>query len=118
MQRGERSLARKLQIPDGRGVYVINPPARFQIDAPVTTDSQGAVLLFAADSKTLMKLGKLVFEAAKADRLAWIAYPKAGQLGTDLNRDILWKTLEPFGIRAVRQISIDDTWSAMRFRPQ
>jgi hypothetical protein len=112
------SLARKFQIPDGQGVCVINPPARFQIDAPVTTDAQGAVLLFAADSKTLMKLGKPVFAAAKANRLAWIAYPKAGQLGTDLNRDILWKKLESIGIRAVRQISIDDTWSAMRFRPQ
>jgi hypothetical protein len=112
------SLARKLQIPDGQGVCVINPPARFKIDAPIKTDSQDAVLLFAADSKTLKKLGKPVFEAAKADRLAWIAYPKASQLGTDLNRDILWKTLEPLGIRAVRQISIDGTWSAMRFRPQ
>jgi hypothetical protein len=112
------SLARKLQIPDGQRVCVINPPTGFQIDAPIATDSQNAVLLFAADSKTLTKLGRPVFQAAKADRLAWIAYPKAGQLGTDLNRDILWKTLEPLGIRAVRQISIDDTWSAMRFRPR
>jgi hypothetical protein len=69
--------------------------SRFQIDAPITSDSQTAVLLFATDSKTLMKLGKPVSEAAKADRLARIAYPKGGQLGTDLNRDILWKTLEP-----------------------
>ena len=30
--------------------------------------------------------------AAKADRLAWLAYPKAGQLGTDLNRDIVGST--------------------------
>ena len=112
------SLAGKLQIPDGQAVRVINPPVRFQVDAPITTDSQAAVLLFVTDSKTLKKLGKPVFEAAKADRLAWIAYPKAGQLGTDLNRDILWKTLEPVGIRAVRSISIDDTWSAVRFRPQ
>ena len=27
--------------------------------------------------------------AARADRLAWISYPKGGQLGTDLNRDLL-----------------------------
>jgi len=58
-----------------------------------------------------------VFEAAKADRLAWIAYPKASQMGTDLNRDILWKLVKPMGIRPVRQVSVDDTWSAMRFRP-
>ena len=47
----------------------------------------------------------------------WIAYPKAGKLDTDLNRDVLWKLLDGNGIRPVRQIAIDDTWSAMRFRP-
>jgi hypothetical protein len=28
---------------------------------------------------------------AKEDRIAWLAYPKAGKLDTDLNRDILWR---------------------------
>jgi hypothetical protein len=111
------SLARKLQIPEGERVRVINPPKAFQLDAATTTDSQNVVLLFAPDSRTLKSLGRPVFEAAKADRLAWIAYPKAGQLGTDLNRDLLSKMVKPFGIQPVRQISIDDTWSAMRFRP-
>ena len=45
-----------------------------------------------------------------------MAYPKARQLGTDLNRDILWKLMKEKGIEANRQISIDDVWSAMRFR--
>jgi hypothetical protein len=111
------SLSRKLQIPEGQGVYVVNPPKPFQIDVPITRSSQSAVLVFVPDSQTLKRIGKPAFDAAKGDRLAWIAYPKAGQLGTDLNRDILWKIVEPLGIRPVRQISIDDTWSAMRFRP-
>ena len=41
--------------------------------------------------------GSAVVDAAKADRIAWFAYPKAGQLGTDLNRDILWRHLERVG---------------------
>jgi hypothetical protein len=57
------------------------------------------------------------FAAAEDGRLSWIAYPKAGQLGTDLNRDILWKHLQPRGIQGVRQIAIDDVWSALRFKP-
>jgi hypothetical protein len=52
-----------------------------------------------------------------ADRLAWIAYPKAGQLDTDLNRDVLGKLLEEEGVRPVRQIALDEVWSALRFRP-
>jgi hypothetical protein len=55
--------------------------------------------------------------AAKADRLAWVAYPKAGKLGTDLNRDILWKHVRQHGIDGVRQVAINEIWSAMRFRP-
>ncbi len=112
------SLAKKLQIPAGQGVCLLNAPRGLDIDAPITRDpSAGAVLLFARDSMTLKGEGRPVFEAARADRLAWIAYPKAGQLGTDLNRDILWELLKPQGIRPVRQISIDEVWSALRFRP-
>lgn len=56
-------------------------------------------------------------EAARQDKLAWIAYPKAGQLGTDLNRDTLARAAAGLGIRPVRQIAIDEVWSALRFRP-
>jgi hypothetical protein len=51
------------------------------------------------------------------DRLAWIACPKAGKLGTDLNRDILAALVADRGVRPVRQVAIDETWSALRFRP-
>jgi hypothetical protein len=39
-------------------------------------------------------------------------------MGTDLNRDILWKRLEKLGVQPVRQIAIDDVWSALRFRQE
>ena len=55
--------------------------------------------------------------AARDDRLAWVAYPKAGQLGTDLNRDKLAAALTAHGIQPVRQVALDEVWSALRFRP-
>jgi hypothetical protein len=58
-----------------------------------------------------------VIDAARADRLAWIGYPKGGKLGTDLNRDLLVKVVYGLGVQPVRQVSIDETWSALRFRP-
>lgn len=97
---------------------VINAPAGLKLDLPITQDRDGgAVLLFVRDLKTLEERGEPFFRAARADRLAWVAYPKAGQLGTDLNRDILWRSVLPRGIRGVRQVSIDGVWSALRFRP-
>ena len=37
---------------------------------------------------------------------------------TDLNRDILWKIFPNSEWRPVTQISIDEIWSALRFRPK
>jgi hypothetical protein len=80
---------------------------------PSTTD---AVIGFAIHRGDLDQLSPVV-GAARADRLAWIGYPKGGKLGTDLNRDRLAQALAALVVQSVRQVSIDDTWSALRFRP-
>jgi hypothetical protein len=112
-------LEGKLQLND-RKLCLLNPPKGFAFDGP-TADKPtpgGAVLLFVATLADVKKNKAPVVAAAKRDDHAWIAYPKAGQLGTDLNRDILWQFLLKDGIQGVRQIAIDDVWSAMRFRPK
>lgn len=54
----------------------------------------------------------------KPDGMFWISYPKqTSKVKTDLNRDILWKLMEKHGLAGVAMISIDNVWSAMRFRP-
>jgi len=35
---------------------------------------------------------------------------------TDLTRDIGWEVVERAGLNPVTQVSVDDTWSALRFR--
>jgi len=115
-------LTKKLQIPPGIPIFLINVPEDFQLgDAKIAKkiDPTVAVLLFAENSKTLMNSSsKPAITAAEADRLSWIAYPKAGQLQTDLNRDKLVTALAPHNIEGVRLVSIDEVWSAMRFRPK
>jgi hypothetical protein len=52
------------------------------------------------------------------DSVLWFAYPKGtSKIKTDINRDTIRVTGEEFGITTVTAISIDDTWSALRFRP-
>ena len=113
------SLAKKLNLKDGFKVRVIGRPAGVDLDDVATTTGAGAdaVLLFAKTLAEVDAKGSAFVAAAREDRLAWLAYPKAGQLETDLNRDILWKHLLKQGIQGVRQIAIDDVWSAVRFRP-
>jgi hypothetical protein len=111
------SLAAKLQIKEGQKVALLNPPEGFELDAAIGNDPEDAVLLFVRDRTELDAFGEPLFAAARDDRLAWLAYPKAGQLGTDLNRDIVWELTKSRGVRPVRQVSLDDVWSALRFRP-
>jgi hypothetical protein len=114
------SLAKKLNLKDGMKARVLGKPAGVDLgDVASTTSARAdAVLLFVKTLAEVDAKGAPFVEAAREDRLAWVAYPKAGQLGTDLNRDILWKHLQAQGIDGVRQVALDDVWSAMRFRPQ
>ena len=79
-------------------------------------DDADAVIAFVARRDDLPSAEQAI-AAARADRLAWIGYPKGCQLGTDLNRDRLAAALAAHGVQPVRQVSIDGTWSALRFRP-
>jgi hypothetical protein len=76
-----------------------------------------AVLLFvnslAEVDKLTLKAGKLV----KPEGMLWIAYAKgASKVKTDVNRDRLWAAVQPIGWQPVRQIALDEVWSAMRFK--
>ena len=62
------------------------------------------------------KLDAMIVKAAASDRLTWVAYPKSGQLGTDLNRDTLAASMIEHGVQPVRQVALDDVWSALRVR--
>ena len=42
--------------------------------------------------------------------------PKAGQLGTDLDRDSLRDAVQCCGLDTVRHVALDKTWSAMRLK--
>jgi hypothetical protein len=116
---GPVDLTEKLQIKPGQSLAVLNLPPG--VTLPTSTAAgqpatASAVIGFAVHRDDLDQLGPVI-GAARADRLAWIGYPKGGKLGTDLNRDRLAQALACEDIQPVRQVSIDDTWSALRFRP-
>jgi hypothetical protein len=120
------SVARKLQIPAASTVVVIGqpfdvdleiPPECLVLSDPAAAAEAAAVITFLVRSEDLEELAGPAIAAARADRLAWIAYPKARQLDTDLNRDVLARMVEERGAQPVRSVSISGVWSALRFRP-
>ncbi len=124
-------LAAKLQLKNVPRLELIDVPDGYReqlaavIDG-VEVDSEGAdddrpkgVLAFVTARADAVAVATRAFARVAPGGLAWIAYPKVGAgTATDVNRDILWETLMPTGWRPVRQVSIDDVWSAIRFRPE
>jgi hypothetical protein len=114
------SVLSKLQIKPGQSIAVLGKPGDVHLELETTSDasSADAVLAFVTTAGDLLAAdAQTALAAAQRDALAWVAYPKGGKLGTDLNRDTLAAALSHHGVRPVRQIAIDDTWSALRFRP-
>jgi len=75
-------------------------------------------LVFINNSKEFLSFLGTDLKDVEPDSVLWFAYPKGtSKIKTDINRDTLRKTGEEFGITAVAAISIDNIWSALRFRP-
>ena len=53
-----------------------------------------------------------------SDGILWFCYPKktSRHFKSDLSRDHGWKALNDSGLYGIRMVSIDEDWSAMRFR--
>lgn len=122
------NLMQKLQLKPGHRLALFSPPqgmlenlASEMEQVEVSTDSAGqpeGVLAFVRMKEELLALAPVVFRAVKSGGLVWISYPKGGSgVETDLNRDLLWAALEQSGWRPVRNVAIDEVWSALRFRP-
>jgi hypothetical protein len=118
------SLSRKLVVRPGHKVLVVNAPAGYADsleDATVVTRGDpakaDAVHVFVRDTRDLARLGPKAVAGAQAGATVWIAYPKKSSgVETDMTRDKGWDVVKD-QIDAVTQVAIDDTWSALRFKP-
>ncbi|MEA2645252.1 MAG: hypothetical protein QOE92_335 [Chloroflexota bacterium] len=121
-------LTKKLLLKPGqRGALMAAPPGYRDLLDPLPEgvdlsdgggDDLDWAMLFATSAADVEAKLVAVVAAVRPDGLIWICYPKGGpKAGTDLNRDILWELVGRMGLTGVTLVSIDDRWSAMRFRP-
>jgi hypothetical protein len=115
-------LLAKLQLRPGQQLVSVSAPDALaatltEVAVDGAASPEPALIVFVTDRKTLESHREQIARSAREDRLTWVSYPKSGQLGTDLNRDSLASLLSESSIQPVRQVAIDDVWSALRFRP-
>jgi hypothetical protein len=124
----ETSVIKKLGIKPGHKLLILNAPEAYLITlsvlpegVEVKTEAKGtfdAVQLFVYSKADVDQLAPAAIKAVKPGGLLWLSYPKkTSKIKTDINRDAGWDAVHKTGMEGVSLISIDDTWSAMRFRP-
>jgi hypothetical protein len=119
-----QDIIRKLKFKDK--AVILNAPTNIEkefVELGFTTCFDKKVkstgtLVFLHNSKEYLDFLNKHLERIEPDSVLWFAYPKGtSKIKTDINRDTLRATGEEFNITTVTAISIDDTWSALRFRP-
>jgi hypothetical protein len=123
-------LGKKLQLKPGHHLLLLNAPEIFaqalasEAYAFTRTDGEAPaagtydnVQLFVRNREELDHFAPQAVAVLKPEAMLWIAYPKKSSgIKTDLNRDNGWSTVAALGYTGVRQVAIDRTWSALRFK--
>lgn len=120
-------LAKRLRILPGSRVLILNAPQGFaqtlhplpEGAAVVQRDVRcDVVLAFAGDSAQLAAVRERAIAATTPGGALWFAYPKKSTGKGDLQRESVWQLVRPSGWGPVSQIALDETWSALRFKPE
>ena len=127
MMAGPAPLMKKLRLEPEKQALLLNPPESFgeALGADVSKinfladfeENLEFVLVFAHKQRQITSVIPDIHKSLIEDGLLWLAYPKkSSKVESDLSRDVIWDMLKDYGYRPVTQISIDDIWSALRFR--
>ena len=128
----DSSLIKKLGVKSKQRLLILNPPEGYTeqistvlpsgVEFVTSTSETGnfdLVMQFVNNKAEVEQEVPKAIEMVNPGGRLWIAYPKqSSKVKTDINRDILWKIFPNSEWRPVTQISIDEIWSALRFRPK
>jgi hypothetical protein len=124
------SVFKKLNYKDQKQIFALNAPASFEpnlvemleyasIEKKVEQGDKVAFFIaFATKQSEINDIADQVMPNLDGDAIVWFCYPKgtSKKYKYDFNRDTGWAVLGNHNLEPVRQVAIDDDWSALRFR--
>ncbi len=125
-----KSLLEKLNYKGQQRIAFINSGKDFSLAVPgelegVQVDSDidqrfpyEYMVLFVRQVREVEKLAPVALHNLVADGILWFCYPKKSskKFSSDLDRDHGWNALNDEGFYGIRMVSVDEDWSALRFR--
>jgi hypothetical protein len=124
------AILKKLNYKDQETVFVINSPLSFEKNLQSIADNCEIRNQLSKDDKVEFAISFVIAQKEindtvsslapklQGDAIFWICYPKgtSRKYKCDFNRDQGWTILGDYGFEGVRQVAIDEDWSALRFR--
>lgn len=119
-------ILKKLRLAGHDPVLIIDAPEGYvavldSINSDIHTSPQGSysfIQIFAMDIITAEKHLKEVVNLLEEGGYLWFCYPKGSskKYHSELNRNKAIELFGPYDFEGVTQISIDEDWSAIRFK--
>lgn len=117
-----------MQLKPGEKIYLLNTPDGYAeilgklpekaAIVPALQNDLDVIQLFTAKQADLEKHLPELRKRLKADGKLWVSYPKetSKKYQSEINRDSIAAYAISVGLQPVRQIAIDEDWSALRFK--
>lgn len=119
-------ILKKMTWKDGMNIQIWNAPpelnelvSSWKTDGLIQSDTNPDFMLaFVQTVEEVKKYFCVMQKFAPEDQQLWMAYPKGSskRYKSQINRDSGWSYLGNFDYEAVRQVAINEDWSALRFR--
>ena len=121
------TLREKLNAKNYSKVYIENVPSEvlemiegegFEILDDISSNPMSFVVTAGYDKEDFEKSLINWIGNISDDPLVWLCYPKKSskKYKSELSRDTMWDILGSYNMEPVRQIAIDEDWSAIRYR--
>ncbi len=123
------SIFEKLNLKQQKEIVIAEAPPSFESELaalknvnvlrdPKKAKTVAFALVFVTKQAKVDSLSRVLASKAEGDALLWFAYPKgtSKRFKCEFNRDTGWDALRNAGFDTVRQVAIDEDWSALRFR--
>jgi hypothetical protein len=123
-------LFKKLNFKGHKAILAIGYPKSFEAELSAMKDFVHIVtdetkitevefaICFVTTKAQIDEYAYAVMSKFKGDAILWFCYPKGSSKRyiCEFNRDTGWDGLGKYNLEPVRQVAIDDDWSAIRFR--
>ena len=76
------------------------------------------IMIFVRNQAEVETFTPIALHNLLCDGTLWFSYPKKSskRFSSDIDRDHGWQKLNDAGFHGIRMVSVDNDWSAMRFR--